>query len=805
MPTPLEKIAKNIHPNKTILLFGSGATIESQAPTVQELINGISSEFSIEDNGYNLREITGIVQNSFSRRDLIEYLQKIINRAKPIGGIKNLALYDWKSIYTTNYDTVIEQCYENSAEKLTVYSSNADFSVHPNDITTKFFKLHGTIDKDISLGYSSRIVITDEDYDDDHVKEYREHLFSRLKTDLADSHLIIIGYSLNDEHIKSIINDITKTSSSTRNNQIILMMYTTDEQRAKLYENKGIKVCFGSISDFFTELSKSIPISQEQANIDDVFDFPIELNPTTIVVQEEILKVPNANKMVNGDPATYADIQAGYTFKRDLIDPIISDIVEEKTLVYTILGPSGVGKTSLARAVMLNLQELDYDCYEHKNDYNISYKDWFNFAEKCQHEDKKICLFIDDAHLNIKDLMLLVEKLTTKKVVSLKIIITSTRSKWLIRLKNTSYFRNNTNYELNFLSDSEIESLISITDKHEEIRKAINNNFDGFSLAEKKRRLKITFNSETFVCLKNIFATESFDDIILREYAQLDEEIRDIYRLVAALEYCGIRVHRQLIIRLLGIDAITVQHYLQGLADIIYEYIINEKEGVYGWKGRHPVITEILIKYKFDNREELLELIENVIDNISPTYDLEVKSLREICNFETGIPSFPDKYEQNRLYRKIISVVPLERIARHRLIRNLIDLEEYEVCDSEIKIFENDFGSRDTTVCRYKVKLKVQRGLNSKGLMDEDRIAIINQAVDDLRIFIEQNPTNKFLLKEMCLTGLILGNLTNDYFVYEHGLQLLKAAEEITQDPEITSYITSFEKKKLGNNEETNI
>ena len=398
MSTPLEKIAKNIQPNKTILLFGSGATIESQAPTVQELINGISSEFSIEDNRYNLREITGIVQNSFSRRDLIEYLQKIINRAKPIGGIKNLALYDWKSIYTTNYDTVIEQCYENSAEKLTVYSSNADFSVHPNDITTKLFKLHGTIDKDISLGYSSRIVITDEDYDDDHVKEYREHLFNRLKTDLADSHLIIIGYSLSDEHIKSIINDITKTSSSTRNNQIILMMYTPDEQRAKLYENKGMKVCFGSISDFFTELNKSIPISQEQANIDDVFDFPIELNPTTIVVQEEILKVPNANKMVNGDPATYADIQAGYTFKRDVIDPIISDMIEEKTLVYTILGPSGVGKTSLARAVMLNLQELDYDCYEHKNDYNISYKDWFNFAEKCQHEDKKICLFIDDPH-----------------------------------------------------------------------------------------------------------------------------------------------------------------------------------------------------------------------------------------------------------------------------------------------------------------------------------------------------------------------------------------------------------------------
>ena len=40
----------------------------------------------------------------------------------------------------------------------------------------------------------------------------------------------------------------------------------------------------------------------------------------------------------------------------------------------------------------------------------------------------------------------------------------------------------------------------------------------------------------SFVCLKNIFASEKFDDIVLREFAELDEQHREVYRLVSAME-----------------------------------------------------------------------------------------------------------------------------------------------------------------------------------------------------------------------------------------------------------------------------
>lgn len=794
MSVPLDKVFKNIKPESTILFFGSGATIDSNAPTVKDLITSLSTKFEIEDHEYNLREISGIVEQIHGRRALIDELKFHIKKATPAGAIKNLALYDWKAIYTTNYDTVIEQCYETKGIELITYDSNVDFTVHDKNLATKLFKLHGTIDKDFSNGYSSRIVITDDDYDNEYVKQYREFLFQRLSDHLNDSNIVILGYSLADEHIRNIITEVLRLSKNTRDNEIILFMYSKDENRASLFEKKGIKVCFGGIDGFFSELSKNLNIQENLVYKN--LDLPVELIPITYFLKEELLKKPNINKMVNGYSASFSDINNNYTFKRDALNIIVNDIKNEENISYTILGPSGVGKTTLARNVMIELGKDSFDCYEHKLDFAFNFNEWFSFAKEHKDEEIKTCLFIDDAHLNIREVMALIEKIYLDNIKNFKIILTSTKDKWSVRTKNPIYFKRNKNYDVNSLSESEIDSLIETVDRHEPIKRAIDSNFEGFSVAERKRRLKEKFNSETFVCLKSIFATERFDDIILREYSNLDTEIQEIYKLVAGLEYCGFRVHRQLIIRLLGIESTAIYVHLQSLIDIVNEYEISSKEGIYGWKGRHPVITRILINYKYNNKNDLIELIEKAIDNISPTYDIEVKSLREICNFETGIPTLGDKTVQNRLFRKIISVVPNERIPRHRLIRNLIDLEDYENCDSEIRVFESDFGKRDATICRYKVKLKVHRGLYSPGLMEEDRVAIINQAVDELRGYLEIHPFNKFLLKEMCSTGLTLGKITGDYLVYDHGMQLMKFAEENIEDPEIASYITEFEKKR---------
>jgi hypothetical protein len=124
----------------------------------------------------------------------------------------------------------------------------------------------------------------------------------------------------------------------------------------------------------------------------------------------------------------------------------------------------------------------------------------------------------------------------------------------------------------------------------------------------------------------------------------------------------------------------------------------------YAWKGRHLVIMGIIAEHKYYTENKRFDLFSKVIDAISPTYDIEIRSIRELCGVETGLATISDRREQNILLRKMLSVAPRERVPRHRLIRNLIALGEYDPAEIEIRLFERDFRL-DGPAARYKIDL----------------------------------------------------------------------------------------------------
>lgn len=167
--------------------------------------------------------------------------------------------------------------------------------------------------------------------------------------------------------------------------------------------------------------------------------------------------------------------------------------------------------------------------------------------------------------------------------------------------------------------------------------------------------------ADTFVCMKNIFEFESMDDIILHEYAGLSDDNRDIYRIVAAMEAAGVRVHRQFVIRVLNLKAGSIGRILDNLSDIISEREVNHKEGIYEWSGRHMVISEILSKHEFRDQAEIFSLLSTVADNINPTYGIELRTIRELCGRRLGVGRLHDIDQQNVIFRKLISVAPGEK------------------------------------------------------------------------------------------------------------------------------------------------
>lgn len=117
-------------------------------------------------------------------------------------------------IITTNWDLLLEHLFEEENYKVYVGQGNLLFS-NPQKIA-EIYKIHGCCTDPKSL------VLTKNDYEDFHKKN--RYLAAKLLSIFLEHPIIFIGYSMNDENIRSILCSISE-------------MMSNDEHRAKLANN----------------------------------------------------------------------------------------------------------------------------------------------------------------------------------------------------------------------------------------------------------------------------------------------------------------------------------------------------------------------------------------------------------------------------------------------------------------------------------------------------------------------------------------------------------------------------------------
>lgn len=790
MAIELSRLVSNLKSEDCVLLFGAGASVPSGAPSVARLIDAIENKFSMQDSGLTLAEISTLVESDVSnRRELISTIRPLFDKLRPSGGLLNVALYEWKGIYTTNYDQLVEEAFRIKKKPFRVTSSNFDFSQPEVPGAQRIYKLHGSIERDVVDGYQARLILSEQDYS--LTEDFRAQLYDRMKADMAGSRVIIIGQSLADPHIKELVDRAIKLNAEVNSGRsVAILSYTRDERRAALLEGRGLQVAFGGIDEFFVELAKVGPsVAPVFSSTGDPLDAaPILQGLTQDIRSRYSLEFSNVTSMFNGWPATYGDILAKSTFSRTLASEIVSYLKSNEGQFAVVAGASGVGKTTAARQAAAEMLVSRAFVWEHSTNSPLIADAWIRVADTLAESGQSAVLLIDDASDHIAEVNKLVDHLAASGNSSLELILTAQRASWQPRVKSPYLYRRGKEFLLRRLDMAEIDRLLSLVDNNPSINALMELSFKGFSRSERRRRLVERCETDFFVCLKNIFASEKFDDIILREYASLDVAAREVYRVVATLHGAGVAVHRQMVVRLLNISAQGVASLLGSLADVVAERTIDARLGIFAWTGRHQVISEIIARYKYADQEALFSLLSNVISNIQPTYHLEVRSLRDICNSEYGIRRIGDRARQNELLRMIMSVVPGERVPRHRLIRNLIRVGQFEQAATEIRIFEKDFRE-DGPVARYKIDLMIARAENSPGILDEDRLAILNEAVDFATSAIQRYADNKYVLFAYAQVGIKWFKKTGDASHFDHALDELRQAEERLADPEISSMI----------------
>lgn len=727
----LDDLVAKVNPRQTALLLGAGASIPSGAPSGQQLASRLAAKIPNFSgaSSYSLSEVCSIFEQRLGRPQLASEVVNLLKPLTPTGGLQLLPKFDWYRIYSTNFDQLVEKVYAAAGLDLLVRRSNFDFSRTGSTGSLEYYKIHGCISEDAGFGSKSRMLLTEDDYDS--YAEFRQAAFRALSSDILTKDFLIIGQSLIDPHLKDLVRDALKIKSGSGTpGRVFVLAFERDEERARLHEARGAEVFFGDLDTVLSKLLESLP-EDETHQADGGADsfvptlLPAELISSTTDAAHSMQLAPDARALFNGSPAKYADIVTGYTFPRSEHARISASLNERPIAV--ILGAGGVGKTTLARQVLVDLGQAVDAIWEHNDSFALDSSYWIEYESRLRDAGKKAILLVDDCINHLRSTSQIVEHLGKTANPALSLILTANTGQWQQRSKSRYVFSHGQAFALSRLSNEDIEGLLSLTGSVQQIRDLVEPRFLNLPRGEQSRVLRERCSADMYVCMKNIFASEELDFILLREFGELEEPAQDIYRHVSALEALGARVHRQLIMRILNMEAGGLMSVLSQLTGIVSEFDIRARDGLYGWETRHHVVASTIAKYKYSQQSELDDLFERLIESINPSVRLEVETARALCTEEYGIERLSDGRRQVELLQKVVSLLPGESIPRHRLIRRLIDQDRLDEASYELRRALDEIRL-NPVLARYEVLLLVRKSDLTPGLMDEDRIAILLDA-----------------------------------------------------------------------------
>lgn len=783
----VEALAKKIKPEQTVLLLGAGASVPSGAPSGAELATYLARKLTPVPAGQELSEIATIFENRTSRRELVEALQKRLQKLDPTGGLLLLPEMNWRSIYSTNFDLLIEKAYQRSGKDLAVVRSNYDWQKGLDG--TVLYKIHGCLTQDNGLGHKHRMVITERDYDQ--VQEYHQLLFHTLSAEMLTCDTLIIGQSLADSHLKDLAKRAAQLNQTAGTpGRVYLLVFNADPDRAVIFEQYGIDVTSGSLETLLHAIGQIyVPQASEFAEnlvADlDARELPPVIRACTTDCNHAAGLAPNARRLFNGGAASYADIAAGYTIER-AIEPRLLESQTARHLATVLLGGAGVGKSTLARRLIAERTKQNFICWEHINTFPLNVDAWLQVEDRLRAKGRQGFLLIDDAQEQLVAVNRLADALAALDRSHLRLVVTANSAQWKSRRKSPNLLQRSVIETMSRLMPADIERFVNLVDQQAAIRGLVEESFLSLTHPQRVRHLRDRCSSELYVCLKNIFGFEELDDILLAEYKGLAEDAQDIYRYVCAIQAMGGKVHRQLIVRLLGVDAGQLAAQLTQLEGVVSERDISERRGIYGWSARHDVIATVIATYKFGDPAEQMELLENLIHGLNPSVWIELETANSLATSDMGIDRLPNHDDQVRLLTDLVRVVPAERTPHRRLVRKYLDAADSGGAKQAIDTATRDLG-QDDIIDRYRVRLILLRAEKADGLMVGDRVALLFEARSQASKLLQRRPDDRHNYRLLCEVGLSLLRQNGNSMVLEEGILALKKVESEIPDPEFVA------------------
>jgi len=247
-----------IRKEDVVIWIGSGASFYAGFPNSQELISILFESLSeTERSKINKSQSLLDFADEFYRmkmrtkQPLIEILNNVFRNVKPVSTEfhdKLAAIPHFKTIVTTNYDTLIEDAYNSNGQLLFLPKHIPYISKDKVNI----FKVHGDLTEPDS------VIITKTDYNNFFKSNSESDPFwSVIKERLATKTVLFIGYSIEDSNVSVMLEKITEALGDNRKECFFI---APDLPSHKIADLAMRKICYIDTTPacFVTELNQNI-------------------------------------------------------------------------------------------------------------------------------------------------------------------------------------------------------------------------------------------------------------------------------------------------------------------------------------------------------------------------------------------------------------------------------------------------------------------------------------------------------------------------------------------------------------------
>lgn len=670
LPHPLINKVKS---GRVVLFLGSGALYGATLPDKRKIPLGsdlrdilskkfLNEEFSEE----SLAVVSEMAISAYSLAEIQTYIAEYFSGVIPAPFHLDLPKYKWASIFTTNYDRLIETCYEKSTESnqnLRPFLSDEDIESYSMSTgVLPLIKLHGCITR--THDEKLPLILTIDQYNQ--YKKNRTDLFKYLFETAYKNTIVFVGHSLQDPNIRSVLLDLEKETPNGERHYL-LKPGLKDIER-DFWGQKKITAMDVTFECFINELNSRISeddrllskfVSPDSHYLQQFFSTHSAPSEELISASERNFTILHNTMSITscvpkdffkGVDQEWAPIVEDVAIHRTLQSIIFNAVIIKptaerklKTEFYVVKGEAGSGKTVL-------LRQLAWETMQSKIGISI----WVNYGrpvdidlleELSSKSGERLFIFWDDAANNAIEINRFVSK-AIKRDLKVTIISVERYNEWNMRCEELDE-QITDEYSLKYLSESEIGALVDSLEKHDSL---------GPILAKKSREercseLRERYGRQLLVALHEATMGEPFEEIIFNEFSNIyPESAKSIYLTVCVLNRLKVPVRAGLISR---IHEISFEEFNRSFFDPLEKVVISK---VYGdgdifFTARHSEIAEIVFRRALEKSEDrYLEYI-NILSKLNISFSSDKDSYRLLIKAKSLKDLFPDLADVSAIYQ----------------------------------------------------------------------------------------------------------------------------------------------------------